>query len=932
MKTIICQFLFINITFFSITQSNPTIGICVNEVSTDWLTPTNNNLPLDENGNPDLRFLNGFDWVNGDVGNNTYSTNNMFFNENDPYGNMLNVKPLTSPIDYYKYLFVGEQFSPQNGWELLLVNLGRYPDNVSIHQFEELKFSPYIVLYNRYTGIVRVFVAYGKNEPPNLSIDGVKIDFEFEIDSDLNKTTSGLMRLTNGKDIALDKETTSTKVSAVAKNPGFSNRWYSADFQIALDPCTCFYPSRLKFNFTFFSETDFRLVGNALIGNDIDMTTAQDLIAQDFLGSFELDDNQNPENGFIIYKNLELAIDDYIKQLEAYETELSIVQEENKQIKRKKAIAKAFKSVIINGVSPAYMGATAVSVAAAALGGEEWAHDILTHAKPLLEKDSLKLFKLSKEMKTLLGGQLDFFIDKTFKEKNEPTKPSTPSISYSQMSFQGELSNTLDISGIDFMAPGTFDNNTFYPTDLSNDNYDPLNEPLVYKYPIYNEVLGQFALLKSPTINISTTTSNENCTIDTDEVLPGEFLTSYNLDYLSTTQWKIGEKLEYVLNSALNIEDFEILAAIELHGENQLQAEDVLNLQITDSVDNKTLINAESISMEFEEGLSHTQELVGSVSVISKYFPLNAFQNVTSQMEYRIIRNAPPTTSTFPDYCEENLTVFTVIGANLKLIINVTYEGEKTDGSPHEYTYMFTYKIDSDDIDINNNIPLYPNLPGSAADITQYPEDLYLSEINFDGSSVEGCVLNGDTYLCKAWNDVTLQGEFTVAPNYEVKVEAGNEINILAETVTPAEMQFSIAPVLDYSSPMPPATSDYVSNFCQQTNGYQANAAKTSGKSLNEGDVTEKLTSIQHEEFEFNLYPNPTSGGAMVNFSIPESVTGNLYVTDINGRVLLNQFSDKWLSSGRQEQYLSTENLPFGVYLVVLQIDGVPHVKRLVKQ
>ncbi len=41
---------------------------CVNEVNTDPNNPTNSSLPL-ENNNPDFRFLNGFDWVNGDIGN-----------------------------------------------------------------------------------------------------------------------------------------------------------------------------------------------------------------------------------------------------------------------------------------------------------------------------------------------------------------------------------------------------------------------------------------------------------------------------------------------------------------------------------------------------------------------------------------------------------------------------------------------------------------------------------------------------------------------------------------------------------------------------------------------------------------------------------------------------------------------------------------------
>lgn len=113
---------------------------CVNNVVTDFGEDSNQNpkatndrLPL-IGGNPDLRFLNGFDWVDGNVGNGSYSTNGMMFTENQPYGNMLNVKPQTQPaIDFYNYLWTGLDFSPEEGWELLLVNLGRYPDDVTVN-------------------------------------------------------------------------------------------------------------------------------------------------------------------------------------------------------------------------------------------------------------------------------------------------------------------------------------------------------------------------------------------------------------------------------------------------------------------------------------------------------------------------------------------------------------------------------------------------------------------------------------------------------------------------------------------------------------------------------------------------------------------------------------------------------------------------------
>src|SRR5690554_1618887 len=128
---------------------------------------------------------------------------------------------------------------------------------------------------------------------------------------------------------------------------------------------------------------------------------------------------------------------------------------------------------------------------------------------------------------------------------------------------------------------------------------------------------------------------------------------------------------------------------------------------------------------------------------------------------------------------------------------DLTYEGEKSDGSPHEYTYMFTYKVEPEDIEPENTTPIHPNLPGSIGDLSEYPENLYFDEVEFNGSQIYGCQLNGSTYNCKAWNDITLSGDFTVSNGYNVIIEAGNEVLMEPEANTPPEMIWRIDRVLE---------------------------------------------------------------------------------------------------------------------------------------
>ncbi len=487
--------------------------ICDNEMSTYWDEPINLNLPYwDDDNNlstPDIlddRYLNRLNWVDGNTPGNGYTTLNMLFTANDAYGDMTNIKPISSTNPWYDYLYYGEEFLPENGWEMLLHNLGYYPNSLDHHPFEELQFTPYIVLYNRYTGIIRVFVTYGKNPIPDGAIDGVKIDLSFALNSsspnDPNNIGSAVLMHGNSKSVFLDDSTKVIFMSAVAGIPGGENKWYSADFKAAYDPCTCIFPSRLKLAFNWFSTTSFALNGRQITLNEnLTDASASQLIEKDFLGSFEYNDgSKKAENGFIIYKSMDKAVDDYIAQLTLYKLKLDSINQINKDLNRKLAIANAFKVLILSGLNPSGAIVSGVSVSAAIAGGATWAINLANNASDLIETDTVRFYTLTKEVKKLIGAQFDFFSALNFKEKPAPTKPSQPVVSYSEMAFKGQLYNDLPIPGPDFMSPGTFKN---------TEPLNSLNNPLVLSYPIYNDVVGTFAVLEAPRIAISQDINNE---------------------------------------------------------------------------------------------------------------------------------------------------------------------------------------------------------------------------------------------------------------------------------------------------------------------------------------------------------------------------------------------------------------------------------------
>jgi hypothetical protein len=970
MKKIKVSILFSLIAFFATSQ-------CDNEVSTNPSNPSNNSLPdLESSGIPysyDERYYNGFDWINGNTGQNSgYRLDNMIYNQNQPYGNMSNIQsPNVAPFYTYLNKALGaEEMNPQNGWELLLVNLGTYPDNQTDHPFTDLQFTPYIVLYNKYQGVVRVFVTYGRNQKPEGSIDGVTISLSFALslqEGDLYfNNASGLLRYGKGNDVALDQTTKTTVLSAVGKNPGGENKWYSADFQVAYDPCTCIYPSRLKLNFNWFSATAFKLYGRELSQTTEDLHTINQLIDQNFLGNFEFDKfADKPSEGFIMYNSMSNAVDDYLKQMEKYEQKLALTNEENAKIKRNKAIAKAFKFIILSGVNTPAAGVTGVSIIAALAGQQEWATEILTHAKDIVDKDTVKFYKLSKEMKTLLGGQFDFFINKAFKEKPAPTKPSKPAVSYSEMYFEGTLSDNFDIPGPDFMAPGTFNKNTFYGSPID----DPKNYPFVYKYPIYNEVLGSFALLKSPKIILSENILNDSTYHDADPIASqNNVVIGYdNIRYQSWTrnyQMKLDSDLdlEYALNTALDISDytissaFKVIAKIVDHPSSQrvtcfLDPYFTTNLSSID-VDVNEYYPIKSDNFGYNNGKNYCPSWASNCSfepktnpqnfidknsfeLISDFFPINSFKPIVYSLGLKnqdFRHNASFTNVPLPYINPTNYGIFLNFDIELKLMVDIEFNSFDENGDKNKLTQIFTYKIRPEDITMQNG-EIISNLENSPLNIMQFQEDLFLNDISFNGNQVDGCTLDGTHYTCQAWNDVTINGNLTTASGYSVDIFAGNKIEELPESVVSPEIVLDIKQILDFSSPMPQATTANIVNFCdvlnQQTDSYQAqahNARGNYGQNITQDSILEQESILEHKPFDFTIYPNPAN--AQTRIALKNSTFNEVFasVYDVMGKLIhvdISQINENTLS-------LNVAGLEKGIYFVKVKSNFEEKTKQLV--
>lgn len=525
---------------------------CKHYVSTDPDNPSNlNSLPLFANGSQNDQYLNGFDWFPiGAPGTPDeglylgYNLTNMNF-AGTPLPIMSNIMSNQGTLPYYNYIFNGPLPLTENGWELLLVNTGRFADDITDIPISsaDLHAFPYIVIYNRYLGKIRVFCKFGLDQTVHAAADAVEISILF---SNIDEY-SGLMRLYDGMDRPLDVNTDNFKMTSIAKAQNFGNKWYSTDFQIAYDPCTCFYKSEIQLVFSQIKKSTLTAHSRTITLEDQSLIDNSSLTVNpsDWLSGFDYS-GTTANGGIAIAKSLDLMTSRYIAELEEYKQEFAATQAANAEVERRLAIIKLFENVVVQGG-----GSAIVSLVNLPFWGkvDTFAHDLIGFDVI----DSASLVKLGKKylgqgvtgLKTMIAGEM----------KPLPQKPEVPVATFSETSYSGQILQHSDYAGPVFYTPGTYGSQgTGKPTLTS-----------VYYYPIYNEVLGSFALLKKPKIRITKFIFDEE-----DELFQEttqNYLGLHRIKLQRYQSWSksynisLSEKLEFAFNDVLDIKDYTVSAS-----------------------------------------------------------------------------------------------------------------------------------------------------------------------------------------------------------------------------------------------------------------------------------------------------------------------------------------------------------------------------------
>ena len=449
----------------------PNPACCNGQIITDPTIPYN----------PDRGYLNQFDWktnamkatfTNGgqwDINNNSglpiNFINPFFTDQNDP---------ALKHINFYKYpsnvprTVDKLDFQPKNGWELLHRNFGYEQDETTVIPFlQRTRESPYFILYNRYTGKLRYIGSLGLG---STSPNQIVTNFQFRRQSNgLLGDVSGLFGMygEGGLSAPLDKETKA--FSASQASDGVRNRkFFTADLDMAYDPCICNTTNDLEFEFAELNTASILLEGRLIgINTPLGSSGTSPLTnSPDFLNSV-YKRGSTVKGGMQTYHNIDALVGKY-----------KVVAKSPLEAAALDIFKNVFKSGLNAALGPVdnILGGAATSILTGALNGQS----ILGYAIP------------TKDLK-ISGFGIAGALSSSLTTALFPDQPPTPNISFLEAEgvFSGTMtqSNPLNADNIVLAHPGSKEStNLIVPWQ---------------KYPFYNEALGVFAITKTPKVSWS---------------------------------------------------------------------------------------------------------------------------------------------------------------------------------------------------------------------------------------------------------------------------------------------------------------------------------------------------------------------------------------------------------------------------------------------
>lgn len=415
------------------------------------------------------------------------------------------MNPYTSegtPPARYKYLhpnnvpFVLRDYQWEDGWELLWLGTGFYPNGERINTLEPNRAYPpsfpnpgqsqvpYIALYNRYRGTMRIFM--------NLVTDfSSYADIRTVLKLPSVENLSGILRHLEPYDRALDQTTNVDKIESFNPKPGDWDQWYSIDYNLGFDPCICGALQEMTIDAQGIDQFELQIYGRGVSVDVPLLQNGQPNYDLDWLTSHDV--NSGLAGGNKIYTKLDGLVNDYNTDLAQFNLENQAFQD----YQQRQELINAFQGLVVDASLAAVSGGASAllkysikpKTQVVSLSDPTFSTILLNYTPPSPNNSASNVGRFIKASgKGLMGYGYDQLMMGVNPKISQPVPPNMPVASYSEMRFSGEITG--------FSQPATI-GPFFVPGSVKEANADPtiLNP---YKYPAYNAPTGMSALLRTP--------------------------------------------------------------------------------------------------------------------------------------------------------------------------------------------------------------------------------------------------------------------------------------------------------------------------------------------------------------------------------------------------------------------------------------------------
>lgn len=855
-------------------------------------------------------MVNQFNWFSpgaGSVGQPVFyyniSTNGPVYRLNSPFttGYSCSSGNDGNPSDDPLYPLCSTQDNlPSNGWELIRQDFGYLqnnnsqsnPDGCYNHDM------PYIILYNIYSGVLRVIGWWGVGQ--STTNQNVIIALSLHDPSNLAGTsgsvTTGLFNFYGNSCTALDQQAPNSSIYAIAQNTNPTgcadnkcNPFY-ADFNLAYDPCACQMYRTLIVKF-------IGLTNSTVLQN----LSNQGGTSPTYNWSSYVSSSPNDLSQAGSYGNVSAGITSYlnIADLTAAVAGSTDPSQTNSSDASDIATGLANAGSLLSSASAA---AASIDVAEEAIS--KAAEDAKKAAKDAAEaaaatkaaaaagtEVATDLEVASGVLGTAAAGTIEFPIAAAVlgvaalvcdvisigisASQPAPTQQSV-AISNNVQPFSDAIieSQSTPITR-NIALPGSNMSTT------SNSNPTTQEFPtLGILYPMYNEPLGVFGLLKTPSVYINPLFVGA----------AGYTALVESAFHIPTDQ----TNFQYAFNPALNINSYQIRASLEIYNLVTYGA----------SADAFILDDFTKRTFTADYG-AYNINLAGTVGEVAQYntpfLPLECLGDLLPS--FTCDTEVLPSIGTFYYF--------------IKLIVQVAYN------SPNNtfQNYILKYPLNVVNPLTSGSYGQLPK-PSPSTVSNNYQNNISIPTTSYTSAQT-----------INAFNTIAVTGSLTNSVSNPVVLQAGDAVSINAGTSGASisgNFTLLVEEPLSCNTPNPNYTSDQLKSYCGGINLNQtpsntgsgvysaystpapSNGRMASGLTANSASPTPESSGGLTA---FAAQPNPFTGSTSVSYYLPQGTNVKITLSDLTGhnsKDLVNSFQ----TAGRYSISLSSDGLAAGVYLL----------------